>query len=266
MIIFYNKKTGQIYGTVGGRVHNEEELKTSVQPQGVPKSEIGKKVFDLKQTKRYEELGFHILNKKVALNEKGEFLRFIDKPKEPETKPDSVETIVIDLTKSLEKIETDISKTSRQLIKKAEEVELNFREIGFNERNLLLNVLEEIEEMKDIKLATRIIRVRAPFLDGLRRMYVVENQSREVLAAALITTKIDNFIYSLGGVTQKGRDTQAGDFLIWNLIKDAKDLGYTTFDLGGIYADWADDTKKKVNEFKTRWGGEKVQLDISNRK
>ena len=130
----------------------------------------------------------------------------------------------------------------------------------------MLYTEQEIEEMKDIKLATRIIRVRVPFLDGLRRMYVVENQSREVLAAALITTKIDNFVYSLGGVTQKGRDTQAGDFLIWNLIKDAKDLGYTTFDLGGIYADWADDTKKKVNEFKTRWGGEKVQLDISNRK
>jgi len=265
MIIFYSKKTGQIYGTIGGRVHNEEELKTSVQPQGVSKSEIGKKVFDLEQTKKYEESGFHILNKKVDLNKDGEFLRFIDKPKEPETKPDSVETIVIDITKSLEAIEVNFSETTRRWIKKAGESELTFREIGFNERQLLLDVLKEIEDVKDIKLATQIVRIRAPFLDGLRRMYIVENKNKEVLAATLITIKIDNFVYSLGGVTQKGRDTHAGDFLIWNLIKDAKDLGYTTFDLGGVYADWADDVKKKVNTFKTRWGGKRVPLSVSNR-
>jgi lipid II:glycine glycyltransferase (peptidoglycan interpeptide bridge formation enzyme) len=267
MIIFFNKKNGKIYGTVMGRVHTEEELKTSVQPQGVLKSEIGKKVFDLKQTKRYEKLDFHILNKKVALNSKGEFVRFIDKLKEPETKPDSVETIVIDITKSLEEIKVDFSETTRRWIKKAEEEKMSFREIGFNERQLVYDVLEELEDLKDIRLAKNILQIRAPFLDGLRRMYVVEDFDKNPLAVALITCfRTKGFIYTLGGVTQKGRDTHAGDFLVWNLIKDAKDLGYKIFDLGGIYADWADDTKKKVNEFKTRWSGEKAPLDINKRK
>ena len=49
MIIFYNNKTRRIYGSVSGRVHTDEELKASVQPSGVPKSEIGKKGVDIKQ-------------------------------------------------------------------------------------------------------------------------------------------------------------------------------------------------------------------------
>ena len=261
MIIFYNNKTGRIYGSVNGRVHTKEELNTSVEPSGVSKNEIGKKVFDLKQTKRYEKQGFHVLNKKVALNKEGGFVRFIDKPKEESQKPDAVDTIIIDLTKSLDEIKADFSETTRRWIKKSEGDNMNFREIGFNERDLVIDVIEEIEDMKDIQLAKHILTIRSPFLDGLRKMYVVEDTKKNTLAVALITCFLTKgFIFTLGGVTKKGRSTHAGDFLVWNLIKDAKYLGYKTFDLGGIYADWADDKKKKVNEFKNRWGGEKIPL------
>ena len=45
MIIFYNKKTGRIIGTVEGRVHDENVLKTSwIQPEDVLKEDIGKYV------------------------------------------------------------------------------------------------------------------------------------------------------------------------------------------------------------------------------
>ena len=259
MIIFYNKETGKVYGSVSGRVHTKEELNTGVQPSGVPKSKIGKKVFDKKQTKRYEKQGFHVLNKKVALNKDGGFVRFIDKPKEEPQKPDAVDTIIIDLTRSLDKIMADFSKTTRRWIKKAEN--MTFREIGFKEREVVLGVLEELEDMKDIKMAKHILQVRAPFLDGLRRMYVVEDEDKKALAVALITCfGGGSFVYSLGGVTLDGRNTHAGDFLVWELIKDAKDLGYTKYDLGGIYADWASDEKKQVNVFKERWGGKKVPM------
>ena len=261
MIIFYNKKTGSIYGSVKGRVHTEEELNTSVEPMGVSKTEIGKKVFDLEETRKIEEQGIRVMEKDIEVNENGEFIKFKDKPKSQTPQPDAVDTIVIDLTKTLDEIKTDFSETTRRYIKRAEENNMGFREIGFSERNLIFNVLEELEDLKDIKLAKNILVVRAPFLDGLRRMYIVEDSNKNTLAAALITCfLIKGFVYTLGGVTKKGREIHAGDFLIWNLIKDAKDLGYKTFDLGGIYADWADDTKKKVNEFKTRWGGTKVKM------
>lgn len=258
MIIFYDKNTGKIYGSVMGRVHTDEELKATIQPKDVPQEDIGRKIFDLKQTKRYERLGIKMLNKRVVFDSKGDFLRLVDKVEEEPQKPDAVETILIDLTQSLDEIMADFSETTRRWIKKSQG--MSFREIGFNERQLVFDVLEELEDMKDIRLAKHILQVRAPFLDGYRRMYVVESESK-VLAVALITCfNGRSFIYSLGGVTREGRNTHAGDFLVWELIKDAKDLGYTTFDLGGIYADWASNEKKQVNIFKERWGGKKSPM------
>lgn len=266
MIIFYHKITGRIYGVIGGRVHTKEELSASVEPKGIPKNDIYKKIFTLEESKLHEEKHTKWFNKMVKVDNVGNFIDLIDKPVESEIKSDSTDTLIIDLTKSLEEIKLNFSKTSRQLLAKANDNKLTFEEIGFNDRQILLNVLYEIEDIKDIHLFTNIIRVRAPFLDGLRRMYVVKDNNNIVVAAALITIRVDNFVYSLGGVTKKGRDIQAGDFLIWNLIMDAKELGYKVFDLGGIYADWADDDKKKVNEFKMRWGGKQVSKDIANRK
>jgi len=263
MIVFYNNKTGRIYGTVAGRVHTQEELKTSVNPSGVDEKDISKKVFSLEETKKIEKEGFKVIQKKVLLKD-GKFNGFGEVDKIEAKKPDAVDTILIDLTKSLNEIETDFSETTRRWIKNA--IDMTFREIGFNERLIVYDVLEELEDIKDIKLAKYILQIRAPFLDGLRRMYVVEDKDKKPLAVALITCfRNGGFIYSLGGVTKKGRETHAGDFLVWNLIKDAKDLKYTSFDFGGIYADWADEAKKKVNEFKTRWGGKKVLLSIAKR-
>lgn len=269
MIIFFDKKTGRIHGTINGRVHTEEELSATIAPMGVNPEDIGKKVFDINWTRdmeKYQEEhpDYHVSQKKVEVKD-GEFVRLVEKDPEPEVRPDSVETMLIDLTKSLEEIQADFSETTRRWIKAAEEEGFTYREIGFNEINLLYQVLEELEDMKDIKIAKRILTIRAPFLDGLRRAFVIENTAKEVVAVALITCVAGNFVYSLGGVTLKGRETHAGDFLIWNLIKDAKGLDYKVFDIGGIYADWADDTKKQVNVFKMRWGGTKAPLGVSNR-
>lgn len=257
MIVYFDNKSGKIYGVTMGRVHTKEELKTSVLPSGIDKKDISKKVFTLEETKEIEKEKFKVIQKEVVLKN-GKFDSFTDASKIESKKPDSVETIFIDLNKSINEINSDLSKTTRNYIKQAKG--MTFREIGFNERSVVLSVIEEIEDMKDIKLAKYILQIRAPFLDGLRRMYVVENESKEPLAVALITCFNGKFIYSLGGVTSKGRGTHAGDFLIWELIKDAKDLGYKFFDLGGIYADWADDKKKKVNIFKERWGGKREKV------
>ena len=133
---------------------------------------------------------------------------------------------------------------------------MTFRELGFNERAISLNVIEEVEDFKDIRMAKHLFQIRSAFLDGLRKIYIVEDKDKNPLATALVTCfRTKEFIYTLGGVTIKGRDTHAGDYLVWELIKDAKDLGYKTFDLGGIFADWASDEEKKVNKFKKRWGG-----------
>jgi len=258
MIIFFNNKTGRIYGSVSGRVHTDEELNTTVIPSGVDRGEISKRVFDIDETKEIEKSGFKVMGKKVVLKN-GEFSEFADADKIEPQRPSSVETIVIDISRPLEAIRADFSETTRRWIKRA--TDMTFRELGFNDRAISLDVLEEVEDFKDIRMAKHLFQIRSAFLDGLRKIYVVEDKNKNPLATALVTCfRTKEFVYTLGGVTLKGRDTHAGDYLLWELMKDAKDLGYETFDLGGIYADWASDEKKKVNKFKKRWGGNKVSM------
>ena len=49
MIVFFNKKTGEVYGTISGRVHSEDELtKMVIKPQNVPDEDVGKWVAPFK--------------------------------------------------------------------------------------------------------------------------------------------------------------------------------------------------------------------------
>jgi len=66
MIIFFLKSTGEIIGTVSGRVHSEDVLKNAfVQPSGVPKEDIGKYVVPFKTI--YEEIETPIVEQRVDL-------------------------------------------------------------------------------------------------------------------------------------------------------------------------------------------------------
>jgi len=42
MILFYNKKTGNIFGTIDGRVHNEKQLNNYIVDKSIEEKEIGK--------------------------------------------------------------------------------------------------------------------------------------------------------------------------------------------------------------------------------
>jgi len=260
MIIYYDNKNGKIYGAILGRVHNEFELRPNlIEPRGVNPKDISREVLSVKKTIELEEYlegnETKVLQCEVVLDKDPDHLFIKKKKPEPNRKPDSVDTITIDLKKDLEDIKIGYSSTTKRWLGASEKENLVFREVPFSEINVVRGVIEELEDMKDIKLAKHLLTVRAAFLDGLRRAYVVENNKKEPLAVAVITTVGNRFIYTLGGVTAEGRGVHAGDFLVHRLIKDAKELGFEIYDVGGIYAEWASDEKKKVNKFKERWGG-----------
>lgn len=266
MIIYFNNKTGKIYGAILGRVHNEFEKKPNlIRPKGVKYADMSRKILNLKDSIAVEEYlegnQLKILDCEVVLDKDPDYLFIRRKTQEVEPqKPDAVDTLIVDLTKSEEEIIAGYSETTRRWLKKASEVYMTFREIGFEELQKVRDVLEELEDIKDIKLAKHILGVRSAFLDGMRRAYIVEDEKGKPIAAAVITATRNTFKYTLGGVAASGRELHAGDFLMHNLILDAKSLGYKEFDLGGIYADWADDEKKEVNNFKKRWGGKTAKL------
>lgn len=56
MIIFYNKETKEIFGTVDGRVHDIDQIKNAmIRPAGFPKKNVGKYVVPFKTQYRMEE-------------------------------------------------------------------------------------------------------------------------------------------------------------------------------------------------------------------
>jgi len=99
----------------------------------------------------------------------------------------------------------------------------------------------------------------APF--GSSLIFIVRYQDRPVAAVNLIPTK--GHLWGFGASMAKGdeaaRDASVG--LYWEMIKWAKNQGYTEFDLQGI-PDPPDpeDPLYGVYRFKRRWGGEEVQF------
>lgn len=55
MIIFYLKKTGEIIGTINGRVHPEEHLKSFIKPEKTPKKDVGRYIVPFKTAYRMVE-------------------------------------------------------------------------------------------------------------------------------------------------------------------------------------------------------------------
>lgn len=97
MIIFYHKKTGEIIGTVEGRVHFQEHMKVTVSRHNVDDKDIGRIVIGYEDTgeegKELIEHNLHLWKHqlvfedpihpkkvhqcKVKLNKKGEVVDFI---------------------------------------------------------------------------------------------------------------------------------------------------------------------------------------------
>lgn len=261
MIINFDKRDGTILHTVHGRIHRQEEILVTprFQDEELNKN-IGTVIFNARETAKIER---QLKNdpgriRLYKVNQQSRKLLF-NRSKPPQQEGSDLKgTIIIDLSQDIEEIKKGFSKSTIKAVKDSET--LTFREIGFNDRQLVIDVLHEIEEAKDIELFTNLLRVRAPFLDGVRRMYIVESGGK-VVAASVVNVIGDRVTYILGGVTALGRGIDAGDRIMWGMIQDAKNLGYKEFDLGGVYSDAADESKRRVNTFKQRWGG---KLELSS--
>ena len=69
MIIFYDKRTGDIFGTIGGRVHDKDEVeKLFIKPSNLSKKDIGRFVVPFKTKYKVEEVPvteFRVVDKKT---------------------------------------------------------------------------------------------------------------------------------------------------------------------------------------------------------
>lgn len=58
MIIFYDKKTGTIFGSIDGRVHDLSQMRMDLGGNGIKKEDIGKYIIGYEQTDEIEDYEF----------------------------------------------------------------------------------------------------------------------------------------------------------------------------------------------------------------
>jgi len=142
--------------------------------------------------------------------------------------PKVTSTIVIDLTKSWNEIEKGFDKDVFYYLSKG--------------KNLVFK--EEISSKSQDIPYQKIYSVR-------------DNTSLHSLLSygVLNLTSDKTALYNESLTFNKGRDFGVGYVLLYNLIKVAKELGYKTFDFGGIFNETSTEEEQQVNVFKSKWGG-----------
>jgi len=178
-------------------------------------------------------------------------------------------TIVIDLTKDLETIWNNIDKNIRYEIKRAQRDGIKiFRNQGYE---IFYKIYRSFIQKKGLKSYFDFFGFGSTDLDSMKKngtLFVAEYNG-EILAGTLVLEG-DFCIESWLGATkrfeaknnaEKRLIARADRLIDWEIIKYAKEKGLREFDLGGIWSEEEADkdiTKKGINEYKSRMGGEVV--------
>jgi hypothetical protein len=174
----------------------------------------------------------------------------------------SFSTVLIDLGREPDAIMADMQKNVRYKIRRAENDDLSWeagvdeREfLGFHEAFAKDKGIEgvELSRIRSLGSALHITRVRRNGQVLVQHAYLVdgeEGRSRQLFSA---TGRFENTDSALIG--------RANRWCHWKDMLYFKDLGVTTFDLGGIKPDTHDRTIEGINEFKQGFGGKLVCED-----
>ncbi len=286
MIFYFSKKTGRCIGLIHGRLHSDEEKAgIKILPNDHTPEDVDKKIIEWVEVERVKVPGHK--NKQAIWwpeFENAEIPYKIEdgawEPKnfvlkngrivyEPEEAPAENKTVVIDLAKTLEDIWAGLSDTAKSSIRTAEKAGLTFSVESYKSLSLFRDIMIDLAQRKAVPLSLETVMDEKYFFKGLRTLFLVRGVgASEVLAGALVQDRGLRLVYLLAATTEKGRKSFASYFLVWNLIKEAKALGYKAFDFGGVYDPFTSGVTQaelKVNIFKNHWGGKEVGVLALNK-
>ncbi|TQE83103.1 DegT/DnrJ/EryC1/StrS family aminotransferase [Leptospira noguchii] len=162
----------------------------------------------------------------------------------------------IDLTKDLNFLRQNLDSKWRNMLTNSEKNELTL-EVGSSNFlfHWMLNKYEELTLNKNFSgisksMLLQIEKEQNTFLI-LRAIY-----QNEFVAGICIATHGASATYLIGWNGELGRKLRANHFLLWNSVVQLKQMGYLSFDLGGI------DQEKTpgIAEFKLGMNGDKYEL------
>jgi lipid II:glycine glycyltransferase (peptidoglycan interpeptide bridge formation enzyme) len=163
-------------------------------------------------------------------------------------------TIIIDLTKPIEKLWENLDKKARWGVKKAKKGELKVRKIEKNDEDrwhIFYEIYKETCRNGGI-IPLPLKKIKDSIL------FICEKDKKMIAGAAIEEEMEEKKIkLFLNASLHEFLELQPNNLLYWALIYWAKKEGYEFFDLGGYQLKALEGSKLyEVNRFKERWGGQ----------
>ncbi len=171
-------------------------------------------------------------------------------------------TWVLDITPDEEKLLAGMRKTTRYLIRQSLSKGLT---VESHHDSKQINVLTRLQEEtvlrhKFVGFSEKLFKAQMDiFGQDKEALLFICKKEKETLAAAIIIFYGECAYYHHSGSTGKYRELPFSYFLQWNIIKQAKSLGFNKYNFWGIAAN--DNPKHRfagVTIFKKGFGGEQI--------
>lgn len=171
-------------------------------------------------------------------------------------------TSMVSLALTIEELRSNLRKTTRQMIKKAEESKVAVKTYTDLSRwSEFMQLFKETAQRQKItphSLSYMKKQLETFSGDGQAKLYLAEVGGK-AMAGAIIISYHGTSIYLHAASTSEGRKIGAAQLLVWTAIQDAKEEGNSFFDLWGVAPSedpshpWAG-----ISIFKFGFGGETV--------
>ena len=163
-------------------------------------------------------------------------------------------TLILDLTKSEDELLQAMHQKTRYNIRLAEKKGVKIMEVGANRFEEFWQLLVSSGDRDEFNLHGRsYYQAMLKLANDFVKLFFAEYQGKP-LAGNLVTFFGDSATYIHGGSSDKNREIMAPYALHWQIIKQAKQLGYKYYDFHGVdAAKWPG-----VTRFKMGFGGQVI--------
>ncbi|EMN32598.1 FemAB domain protein [Leptospira interrogans serovar Pyrogenes str. L0374] len=198
-----------------------------------------------------------LLNPELVLD--GKSLVLMKKMRFYESKSSAWTSAFIDLTKDLNFLRQNLDSKWRNMLTNSEKNELTL-EIGSNDFLFywMLDKYDELTSNKNFSGISKSMLLQIKNNQNEKDTFLILRAvyRNEAVAGICIAIHGSSATYLIGWNGELGRKLRANHFLLWNSIIQLKQMGYLSFDLGGI------DQEKTpgITEFKLGMNGDKYDL------
>lgn len=171
-------------------------------------------------------------------------------------------TIMIDLTKSMDVLRSDLSRSTRTHISKAQKLWLRVETASLEDRDTYYNMWLQTGDTKWFAIQSReCYDALCDYLRDSKQWHLYVVRDADTIVAWAICVLVDNVYVYLYGATRRGiGHLWHAQLLHWTIMQSAKEQWFTSYDLLWC-APWSLQPHHLdgVTQFKSWFGGQKIE-------